>query len=131
MRCISPSAGVQYRLAAGTKSKGRVEINYGGIWGTVCDSLWGSTDAKVLCRSLGYRDGISSQGSYVGKATGRVWMNNVMCRGNEPSLLRCRATWGVSEDSYCNKHNDDAGVECYSDGKGRHLFVICAYCKAC
>ena len=43
------------RLVDGTNElNGRLEIYRSGIWGTVCQSGFGSSDGKVACRQLGY-----------------------------------------------------------------------------
>ena len=52
VRCASCIQGA-IRLQGGTSTQGRVEICNSNIWGTVCDDLWSTVDARVACVQLG------------------------------------------------------------------------------
>ena len=50
-----PCANGAVRLVGGSDlHEGRLEICYSNQWGTVCDDYFTSTDARVVCRQLGY-----------------------------------------------------------------------------
>ena len=53
--CEAPCSTGDIRLAGGNiPNEGRIEICMNNEWGTVCDDSWGSADATVVCRQLGY-----------------------------------------------------------------------------
>ena len=95
------------------KLQGRVELCYGGQWGTVCDDLWGNNDASVVCRQLGHSP-IGSRaagGGVFPSGSGLILLDNVQCTGEEETLLNCSAT-GIGTHN-CD-HFEDAGVICES-----------------
>uniref|UniRef100_K1PUY0 Deleted in malignant brain tumors 1 protein n=1 Tax=Magallana gigas TaxID=29159 RepID=K1PUY0_MAGGI len=91
--------------------EGRVEIFMRNEWGTICDTLWDSKDGSVVCRSLGYEGftGVPRYNSFYGKGSGRIWLQNGTCNGDETSIQNCiKSGIGVHQ---CN-HSHDAGVKC-------------------
>ncbi|XP_073694674.1 scavenger receptor cysteine-rich domain-containing protein DMBT1-like [Garra rufa] len=100
------------RLVSGTNPcYGRVEVFRAGQWGTVCDDSWDASDAAVVCRQLGCGTVLEvKNAAYFGQGSGTVWMNNVTCFGNEPTLMNCPYN---ATPNKCG-HDKDAGVICGS-----------------
>ncbi|XP_075580935.1 LOW QUALITY PROTEIN: antigen WC1.1-like [Pelecanus crispus] len=89
---------------------GRVEVWQRGSWGTVCDDSWDMQDAEVACRQLGCGPAVSAlDEAAFGEGTGPIWLEQVECRGSEPSLQAC---WARPGDSGACRHKEDAAVQC-------------------
>ena len=106
------------RLVGGSNIyEGRVEVCVNNQWGTVCDDYWGTADAQVVCRQLGYSTSNVTAffSAYFGQGIGPIHLDDVSCAGTESSLFSC------SYNSFHNcGHYEDAGVRCGS-GKSHHL----------
>ena len=90
-----------------------MEVNYNGQgWGTICDDLWTIKDGDVACRMLGFRAAIDiKRRAFYGAGSNFIWLDNVICQGNETSLLDCSNS-GLRVHN-C-QHSEDAGVVCTS-----------------
>ena len=121
--CVLHLIGISIRLVGGSSyNEGRVEVNYNGEWGTVCDDGWDDTDAGVLCRQLGFgSSGSSYSNAYFGQGSGTIWLDGVTCSGSESTLVSC-GHLGVNITRYCS-HNEDAGVKCFG-GTGLICLLI-------
>ncbi|XP_042298624.1 scavenger receptor cysteine-rich domain-containing group B protein isoform X2 [Sceloporus undulatus] len=99
------------RLVNGShRCEGRVELFYLSQWGTVCDDAWDMKDVRVVCRQLGCGRALVAAGeARYGQGTGYIFLDNLKCKGNEASLLRCsHIRWNVHN---CD-HSEDAGALC-------------------
>ncbi|XP_071604097.1 scavenger receptor cysteine-rich domain-containing protein DMBT1 [Heliangelus exortis] len=105
------TTGIRLRLSGGQNGcEGRVELERDSIWGTVCDDLWDLWDAEVVCRQLGCGRPMAAPGNaHFGWGPGPIFLDDVGCRGDEPSLQLCQHRgWGVHN---C-MHSEDASVVC-------------------
>ncbi|WAQ95384.1 DMBT1-like protein, partial [Mya arenaria] len=105
------SLGTPIRLVNGTSAQsGRVEVEYGGGWGTICDDHFDDQDAKVVCRMLGFSDkrSRSLSGAYYGEGQGNIFIDELRCQGTEQDILECKSNEWLSPTN-C-QHNEDAAV---------------------
>ncbi|XP_030069522.1 HHIP-like protein 1 isoform X1 [Microcaecilia unicolor] len=101
----------------GRTDRGRVEVFINGVWGTVCDDLWNTKAAAVVCRQLGFPfvTRASTQAEFGEGHPLQILLDDVQCTGKEKNLLECKhANLGQHNCS----HQEDAGVVCgHSEGE--------------
>ena len=112
-------------------NRGRVEIRYNGIWGTVCAVGLGESSANVICKQLGYKSGKflnptentknaknfcrNYKGlNYCGVEVSQVLFSSLNCKGNEENIIECNREAVVSSSDLCsnNNHQYDTLIEC-------------------
>jgi len=110
MVLTTATAQVRVRLTGGPgRREGRLEVNYQGAWGTVCDDWFDDRDAGVVCYMLGYGHRGRSIGNRYGASSGRIWLDDVRCSGTETNIAHCgHSAWG----SHNCGHHEDVSVSC-------------------
>ena len=68
--CQTGSLRLANKTVTASTSEGRVEICINNAWGTICDDLFGSKDAEVVCRGLG---GYQSASEYLLLYGREIW----------------------------------------------------------
>ena len=107
---------------------GRVEVQYKGVWGTICGDSWDLRDADVVCRQLGYERALSAPRDTTflyptpGQNTGQIWLDEVNCEGSETSISDCKHLGFAAHDC---RYYFNAGVVCRPTSKAmKHLIKI-------
>lgn len=126
-------------IGGASPSEGLLQVYHGGEWGTVCDDRFSMVDATVACRQMGWygRDAhpalvpllrphvgwaaLAVDGSNPGggggdagsvlhpRTVGRVWMDQLACKGTEARLDQCAFSgWGVENCA----HTEDVALRC-------------------
>ncbi|XP_060652584.1 uncharacterized protein LOC132788919 isoform X2 [Drosophila nasuta] len=110
-------APVEYRLEGGrSPNEGRLEVKYHGVWGSVCDDDFNMKSAQVACNSLGYYGTPKMEANIFGPGNGPIWLDQVMCQGNETSIDKC-SHWNWGEHN-CN-HTEDVSLRCTAGPRPR------------
>ncbi|KAJ8026635.1 Neurotrypsin [Holothuria leucospilota] len=85
---------VQYRESSVKLLDGNVMVYYNGIWGSVCHDGWDMVDADIVCKELGYPDGVSSTFKkfdyYTLQQDSPIWLSDISCEGTEHYLADCQ-----------------------------------------
>ncbi|XP_071542113.1 neurotrypsin-like [Panulirus ornatus] len=103
--------GLELRLAGGSNpDTGVVEAKMGNVWGSFCDADFDDFDAQVVCRQLGYVDGISTSGLAARPTPGPMWHIRLDCLGQEHTLQECRIRF---LNGTCSR-SSAASVRCFN-----------------
>ena len=105
---------------------GVVQVCMNNVWGSVCNNRFGTNDASVVCRELGFPSTgatpISDASNRFNHSSGQAFLDSVNCDGTENNVMDCQQTTpGLSE---CTS-TEIAGVECVGMLSNYIYFVVC------
>lgn len=108
--CFTAENGI-ILLDGDAPNKGRVEMLYNNIIGTICDDHFGNQAADVTCNMIGYRfGGIVNRRSAYGPGDNNILLDDVQCTGSEPRITSCNhGQWLVTDCS----QEEIVGVTCF------------------
>ncbi|KAM4860772.1 CD5 antigen-like [Thomomys bottae] len=92
------------------RCEGRVEVEWKGQWGTVCDDGWGIKEVAVVCREVGCGAAkMSPSGLQYEPSTENmpILFQRVDCKGTEDILAQCEL-----EDVFDCSREEEAGALC-------------------
>ena len=108
---VGNTADGALRLVDGTAPNGgRLEVNYKGAFGSVCEDNFGTSEAATVCHQLGFA-GASSvvPCCQFGQTSGETWLDELDCSSGEVWFTNCtHRGWGVED---CH-HGQDVGLVC-------------------
>uniref|UniRef100_A0A8C3HSZ6 SRCR domain-containing protein n=1 Tax=Chrysemys picta bellii TaxID=8478 RepID=A0A8C3HSZ6_CHRPI len=108
---VTCSGHIKPRLVGGDGAcSGRVEIQHGNTWKTVCNAHFDHKVANVICNELECGIAVSiAGGGHFGEGQGKILTEEFQCVGNESLLFSCSRKLHVNQT--CS-HINDAGVIC-------------------
>ncbi|XP_062373414.1 scavenger receptor cysteine-rich type 1 protein M130-like [Sardina pilchardus] len=116
------------RLVTGShRCSGRVEVEHGTTWGTVCNATFDWQDAEVVCRQLGCGAPVEVLGAAAfGEGEGQVWSEEIQCGGNETQIQLCP----TSPMNHNCSHEMDVGLLCSDFSVLKQKMKAWSYSKA-
>uniref|UniRef100_A0A674IN61 SRCR domain-containing protein n=1 Tax=Terrapene triunguis TaxID=2587831 RepID=A0A674IN61_9SAUR len=102
---------IKSRLIGGESiCSGRVEIEHGETWVTVCDADFDLKAASVICSELNCGAVVSILGgAHFKEGDGPIWNETLQCAGNESQLFYCPRVSHLTET--CS-HANDVSIVC-------------------
>uniref|UniRef100_A0A1X7U110 Deleted in malignant brain tumors 1 protein n=1 Tax=Amphimedon queenslandica TaxID=400682 RepID=A0A1X7U110_AMPQE len=110
VRCQTYCQHGSIRLTGFDPLQGCVEVCVNGTWGSVCNDYWHNSDARVVCRQLGFpsEGAIARVTNYYGTSLS-FHIIDLNCNGSEETVLDC--SYNNVEQHSCQRY-EDASVQC-------------------
>ncbi|XP_052762890.1 scavenger receptor cysteine-rich type 1 protein M130-like [Mya arenaria] len=110
---VGVDCGSKLRLVNGSSpTEGRVEVFYGGQWGTVCSNGFDQQDADVICNQMGFNFETPRRvygHAHYGQGSGQIVIDELGCGGKETDVMFCMSSPWLTHG--CT-HAQDVGIDC-------------------